>query len=97
MASRLDNQIMQLEQDLKRRKSAVKVHSQKVVSTTCKKLASPAALCFAVGTGFFIGKLSDRPRSAKAPGQHKSGTSFMMKVLRIVAGVQTASSFAKHP
>ncbi|MGM0429209.1 MAG: hypothetical protein ACQEQ2_02765 [Pseudomonadota bacterium] len=96
MPSNLDNQIAQMEQNLKHRKLAVKVRSQQVISTTCDKLASPTALCFAVGTGFFIGKLSDRPQKKEPQKQGKSKSGATIKILRIITGVQTAASFAKH-
>ncbi|MCP1340319.1 hypothetical protein NJR55_12035 [Idiomarina sp. M1R2S28] len=96
MPSSLDYQIEQAKQDLKLHKLAVKVRSKSVVSTTCDRLASPAVLGFAVGTGFFIGKMSDRPKKVKAPGEKKSPTNVVIKILRVFAGVQSASSFAKH-
>lgn len=96
MASSLDNQIAQMEQNLQHRKLALKIRSRQVVSTTCDKLSSPAALCFAVGTGFFIGKLSDRPQKKAPNKQGKSKSKTMIKVLRILTGAQTAASFAKH-
>lgn len=96
MASSLDNQIMQMERNLKNRKLALKVRSRQVVSTTCEKLSSPTALCFAVGTGFFIGKLSDRPKKKASKKQGKSKSSAVIKILRVITSAQTAASFAKH-
>lgn len=96
MASSLDNQIAQMEQSLKSRKLALKVRSRQVVSTTCDKLSSPTALCFAVGTGFFIGKLSDRPQKKEPKKQGKSKSGAVLRILRIITGAQTAASFAKH-
>ena len=96
MTSSLDDQIAQLEQNLKNRKLALKVRSCQVVSTTCDKLSSPTALCFAVGTGFFIGELSDRPQKMEQKKQGKSKSGAALKILRIITGVQTAASFAKH-
>ena len=96
MASSLDEQIAQMEQNLKSRKLALKARSRQVVSTTFDKLSSPTALCFAVGTGFFIGKLSDRPQKVKPEKQEKSKSGAALKILRIITGVQTATSFAKH-
>jgi hypothetical protein len=96
MASSLDDQIAQTKKDLQLRKIAVKVRSQSVVSTAHDKLASPTALWVAAGTGFFIGKMTDRPKKEKAPGKSKSPTNIIVKVLRVIAGAQTASSFAKH-
>jgi hypothetical protein len=96
MASSLDEQIAQMEQNLKSRKLALKARSRQVVSTTFDKLSSPTALCFAVGTGFFIGKLSDRPQKKESKKQGKSKSRATIKVLRIITGAQTAASFAKH-
>lgn len=96
MTSSLDDEIAQMEQNLQHRKLALKVRSRQVVSTTCDKLSSPAVLYFAAGTGFLIGKLSDRPKKKTSPKQKKSKTSAVLKVLRIFTSVQTATSFAKH-
>lgn len=96
MASSLDDQIAQMEKNLKNHKLALKARSRQVVSTTCDKLSSPTALCFAVGTGFFIGKLSDRPQKKEPKKQGKSKSGAMIKILRIITGAQTAASFAKH-
>ncbi|RUO73251.1 hypothetical protein [Idiomarina ramblicola] len=96
MASSLDDQIAQMEQNLKNRKLALKVRSRQVVSTTCDKLSSPTALCFAVGAGFFVGKLSDRPKKEAPQKQGKSKSGAVLKVLRIITSAQTAASFAKH-
>lgn len=97
MASSLDDQIAQTKKDLQLRKLAIKARSQRIISTTHDKLASPTALSVAAGVGFFIGELSDRPKKqAKSSGEKTSATNIVIKVLRIVAGVQSASSFAKH-
>ncbi|MCA1766680.1 MAG: hypothetical protein LC639_00330 [Idiomarina sp.] len=96
MPSSLDNQITQMEKNLRHRKLALKVRSRQVASTTRDKLSSPAALCFAVGTGFLIGKLSDRPQKKAEQKQEKSKSGAAIKILRIITGVQTAASFAKH-
>ncbi|MEX1221348.1 MAG: hypothetical protein WEA82_04445 [Idiomarina sp.] len=96
MPSRLDHQITQLEENLKLHKLAVRFHSQKVVSITQKNLSSPTALCCAAGTGFLVGKMTDRPKRKKAAGTEGSRTNLVVKVLRVIAGAQTASSFAKH-
>lgn len=96
MASRLDNQITQLEQELQLHKLAVKFHSQKIVSITHKRLSTPTALCCALGAGFLVGDMTGRPKQEKAPGKKRSRVSLATRVLRVVAGAQTASSFAKH-
>ncbi|RUO63279.1 hypothetical protein SAMN06297229_2262 [Pseudidiomarina planktonica] len=96
MASRLDSQITQLEENLKLHKLAVRFHSQKVVSITHKNLSSPTALWCAAGTGFLVGKITDRPKRTKAAGKEGSRTKLVVNVLRVIAGVQTANSFAKH-
>ncbi|MDV6327194.1 hypothetical protein U0358_08205 [Idiomarina sp. PL1-037] len=97
MASSLDYQIAQTKKELQLRKLAVKVRSQDVISTTHDKLASPTALCVAVGAGFLIGEMSDRPKEqTESSGEKKSATNTVIKVLRLIAGVQSASSFAKH-
>lgn len=97
MASSLDYQIAQTKKDLQLRKLAVKVRSQSVISTTHDKLASPTALCVAAGAGFFIGEMSGRPKKqTKSSGEKKSATDRVIKVLRLIAGVQSASTFAKH-
>jgi len=97
MASSLDHQIEQVKKDLQLRKLAVKVRSQNVISTTHDKLASPTALCVAAGAGFFIGDMSNRPKKrTKSSGKKKSATNIVTKILRVIAGVQSASTFAKH-
>lgn len=96
MASRLDNQIAELETNLKLHKLAVRFHSQQVVSLTHKSLSSPTALWCAGGAGFLVGKITDRPKRKKAAGEQGSRTKLVVKLLRVIAGVQTVSSFAKH-
>lgn len=95
MRSQLDNQILVMEQKLKGHKLAVQVHSQQLMTTTKKTLSSPTALWFGVGAGFLIGKLSDRPQP-KASTEKPSKSKRFTKIIRIVAGVQTASSIATH-
>ncbi|MDV6314840.1 hypothetical protein [Idiomarina sp. HP20-50] len=96
MPSSLDNQIAQMEHNLKRRKLALKARSRQAVATTCNKLSSPEALCFAAGAGFFIGRLSDKPRQKKPQKQKKPKSGAVINVLRIISGAQTAAGFAKH-
>lgn len=96
MASRLDKQIIQLEQDLKLHKLAVQFHSQKIVAITRQRISTPTALCCAFGAGFLVGDITNCSKQNKVQGQKRSRFSLATKVLKVVAGVQTINSFAKH-
>lgn len=96
MVARFDLQIAAVELELKRRKANVKMQSCQVISTTRRNLATPTALCVAAGTGFAIGELTTRPKQKNASGEMEKGPNPLVKVLRVIASVQTATTIAKY-
>lgn len=96
MNTRIDSQIIAVEQQLRRRKAAVKFQSCKIIDTTRRNIATPTALCVAAGTGFAIGEMTTPPKCKNAAGEVEQGPSPLVKVLRVIASVQTATTIAKY-
>lgn len=96
MSTSMDKEIAQKEEALIMQKRALKVRSHQVSAQLQKTLSSPAALATAAGTGFFLGKLTDRSRSQQTGNGSASNSGFITTLLRAISGAQTAAGFAKH-
>ncbi|HET8817904.1 MAG TPA: hypothetical protein VFM61_10710 [Pseudidiomarina sp.] len=96
MVAHFDHQIAAVEQQLRRRKAAVKFQSCKVMKTTRRNLATPTALCVAFGSGFAVGEMTTPPKQRNTAGEVEQGPSPLVKVLRVIASVQTATTIAKY-